>query len=189
MKARWTLLLGFLVFSACETAPRGSGDDMTVVHPDFASAEVIDIAVIPPDIHAPDRAPLEKRLRATAHEYLIATKNYAVADDAYIDRALESFPGAEDPSRLAEATGADAVLLVMISQWETEDLLPKGRIYAGGKAAIIGKGQTYWERTFSNRLLLTKAPVTASNRMEISEDLVRQLTRDILSTVPLKVAR
>jgi hypothetical protein len=179
----------FVALIGCETAPREEVQDRTDVAPGFTEAQIVDVAVLPAEADAPDREILQGRIRSTAHQYLIDVKNFAVPENGYVDRAIGTLPGATEPSRAAEAAGADAALLVSINQWETEDLLPKGRIYAGGTLLLQGKGQTWWQRTFRNRTLLAPRTVTASNRAEIVDGMVRDLTRDLLSTLPAKPRR
>lgn len=189
MKHLPSLLACLALIAACESAPRPQGTDETTVNPGLATAEVIDVAVLPAAVESPDRANLESRIRHTAHEYLIKTKNYAVPEDGYVDRALATLPGSGDPTVAAHHAGSDAVLLISITQWETEELLPKGRIWCGGTATLQGGGQTWWTRNFSDRLLIAPGPVTASNRPEMTDAMARSLTRDILSTLPPKIAR
>lgn len=185
---RWIFATALIVSCfGCESAPRDGAEDTTTLDPAFQTAEVVDIAVLPPSLESPDRDPLQGRIRSTAHEYLIAAKNYAVPDEAYVDVALQQLGG--DGTRAAGATGSDGALAIVITQWETEDLLPKGRIYVGGTATLYGNGNVLWERRFRNKLVLAPKIVTASNRAEITDGLARDLTRDLLSTLPPKIAR
>lgn len=180
----------FLLLVACAEAPVASVEDRTTVSPAFAAAQVVDVAVLPPTAETPDQELIRGRIRHTAHTYMIDEKNYAVPEDRFVDQAVTTLPGGSDPGQSATAAGSDAALLVSITQWDTDDLVPKGRIHAGGTVSLYGKDRSvYWERTFRNKMVLADRNVTAANRGEVVDTMVRDLIRDLLSTMPPKPAR
>jgi hypothetical protein len=185
-------LLAVALLGACESAPRGPASDDTTISPRFSDAAIVDLAVLPAEIHTQaDADPgLAAGLRSSAHEYLIAEKNYSVPEDAYVDRAMASLPQGTAPPRAADAASADAALLITITRWDVTELVPKGRISADGTVQVHGKdGTLYWERRFANRMLLAPHTVTAANRRETVEAMTRVFARDLLAPLPPKIRR
>ena len=93
------------------------------------------------------------------------------------------------PEKMVAVTKSDAVLFIAITQWETQDLLPKGRIYAGGKATLYGPEGALWERRFSDWTILSPGSLTPSNRQEMYESMVGTFTTEVLSALPPKPIR
>ncbi len=189
MKLEAIGILCVLLCVACNTTPIARERlDETNSDPKVAAGEVIDVAVVAPEGASIAGVGLGSKIRHTARRHLLDTKNYAVPTDEYVD-GLTSGDTGGDLSPLVGPLKTDGVLRIAVTQWDTYDLLGKGRIYAGGVATIFGASGALWERQFGNWTLLAPATVTASNRDEMSELLAAQLTKELLSELPPKPIR
>ncbi|MAG57099.1 MAG: hypothetical protein CMJ83_12470 [Planctomycetes bacterium] len=192
MKRVSFLLASLAIFlSACQTgSPERARVDRTEVTPGLSEIELIDIAVLAPEVATPSDVVLSTKIRATARRVLLDAKRYSVPQDAFIDTAIAEHPGATDPGRVASVTGADAALVIKLSQWDTGELIGKGRIYAGGEAVLHGKdGGVLWKRVFQDWPRIAAANVTPSNRGEVTNEMLNLTIREILDKLPAKARR
>jgi len=192
MKFKGLLLIVVAVLlPACNTPPSTrQREDRTQVDPGFQETEIIDVAVLPPRIEGSDDQVLARGIRNTARRVLIDQKQYSVPGDGWIDTTINRHPAATDPGGIADAAGSDAALEIVLSQWETGELLPKGRIYAGGSVVLHRKGGgVLWERTFKDWTRLSSQNVTASNRHEAVGQILREMIREVLDKLPQKARR
>jgi hypothetical protein len=189
MNLRPALLLA-CALAACATTPKGRQRiDEIRSDPAIATGEIVDLAVLPPDVDSTGRFPFGKRMREAARKYLIDVKNYAVADDRFVDSSATLDEMRASPEAMAERLGADAVLLIRVTQWEIQDLLSRGRVYAGGSATAYGQGKVLWERIFADWAIHAPGAVTPSNRAEMSDALAAILTHELLEKFPPKPIR
>ena len=185
MKQYGLLILVAIACTACVSTPR-SKVDQTRVDPRFEKVELIDIAVAKPQVSTSDLEVLAKSIRKAARRVLINDKRYAVPRDAYVDAATDDTGAAV----IARAAGSDAALVISLDQWETGELLPKGRIFAGGNVQLVeAGGGIVWERTFRDWPRTSPRNVTASNRMEVTDEMLRSTVRELLIQLPGKPRR
>jgi len=183
MKQYGLLILVLISTVACESTPR-SKVDQTRVDPALERTELIDIAVTRPAIATSDGAVLSASIRNSARSVLINRKHYAVPRDAFVDSATKANA---TPGDIARAAGSDAALVITLSQWETGELLPKGRIFAGGNARLVSTtGAVLWERTFKDWNRIAPRNVTASNRLEVTDEILRDTIGELLVQLPAK---
>ena len=160
--------------------------DWTIRDPLFAEIQLVDVAVLPPrGVPAEDRV-LGTVIRAACREILIQEKLYAVPKDEFVDRKLAErrVPLEQMPGIL----GSDAVLVVDLKEWDTSDLISKGRIHASGEFTLHGAGRVLWQHRFKDRPLIAPGDVTPSNRAEMEKSMARTLVRQSLATLPRKRA-
>jgi len=98
---------------------------------------------------------------------------------------------ASGAAAIARAAGSDAGLMISLDEWETRDLIPKGRIYASGSVRLLqgDSGRVLWQRSFQDWTRIAPRNVTASNRSKISDDMLRAMIRDVLANFPSKPRR
>jgi hypothetical protein len=170
--------------AGCESPPPRETADRTTAEPGLEE-QVVDVAVLPPRIEAPDAPWLERIFRAALRRGLIASKRYSVPSDEHVADALA---GRDlEPGAAAAAAGSDAALLLVLDQWDKEELLPKGRIHAGGEALLVSPEKVLWRRTFRDLMVISRAAtVTASNRPEAEEAMIRDFVAELLATLPAK---
>ncbi len=188
MRGPITLALAtLLVLCACATTQRSPNDE-TRLNPEFERGDVVDVAVVPPKVASPDAERLQQIFRQSLRKYLIDSKAYAVPRDSYVDRMIG---GREvTPEVAVEASGADAILILGITQWDTSLLYPKGRIFAGGAITLYGPQGVLWERTFRDFQVLSRSPsVTAANRVDVVDKMIADLCAQLLETLPSKPMR
>ncbi|NRA97700.1 MAG: hypothetical protein HRU14_16005 [Planctomycetes bacterium] len=189
MKQYGLLLIAVVVLGACQVKQR-QREDQTQSDPALATTELVDIAIVSPEVTTPDGRLLSATIRAMARKILINRKHYAVPKDAFVDRAAAA-SNATDAGTIARAAGSDAGLFISLEQWETSDLLPKGRIYAGGTARLVESGGTrvLWERSFKDWTRVASGDVTTSNRPEVMKNMLREVVQEVLSNLPPKPRR
>ena len=189
MKQYGLLLIAVVALGACQVQQR-QREDQTRADPALATTELVDIAVVSPEVSTSDRRVLAAAIRAAARNVLINRKHYAVPRDVFVDESAAS-SNATDAGTIARAAGSDAGLIISLQQWETGDLLPKGRIYAGGTARLVASGGTrvLWERSFRDWTQVAARNVTATNRAEVTRDMLRQVISEVLSNLPPKPRR
>lgn len=191
MKHYGLLLLAVVALGACQTQQRQrQREDQTRTDPALETMDLVDIAVIAPEVTTPDRQVLSAAIRSTARKVLINRKHYAVPKDTFVDRSAAA-SSATDAGTIASAAGSDAGLVISLDQWETGDLVPKGRIWFGGTARLVESGSTrvLWERSFRDWDSVAPRNVTASNRLEVTGDMLREIVRQVLATLPAKPRR
>jgi hypothetical protein len=188
MRGSITLALAaLLALCACQTATRSPTDE-TRLDPEFERGDVIDIAVLEPRVASPDAERLRQIFRQSLRGHLIGLKAFSVPRDSYVDRMI----GGRDltPQVIVEATGADAILSLDVTQWDTSFLYPKGRIYAGGTISLQGPRGVLWERSFRDFQVLSRSPsVTAANRVQVVDRMIDDLCAQLLETLPSKPMR
>lgn len=189
MKQYGLLLIAVVALGACQVKQR-QREDQTRSDPALATTELVDIAVVTPEVTTSDRQVLSSAIRAAARKVLINRKHYAVPRDAFVDRSAAA-QNATDVGAIASAAGSDAGLLISLDQWETGDLLPKRSIYAGGKARLVESGGTrvLWERSFRDWKRVATSNVNASNRTQVTQAMLREMIREVLSNLPAKPRR
>lgn len=187
MKQYGLLILAVIALTACESTPR-SKVDQTRVDPALEQTELIDIAIAKPMVgNSSDGEVLAASIRTATRKVLIDHKRYAVPRDAFVDAATS---GDTRPGELARAAGSDAALVFTLDQWETDELLPKGRIYAGGNVQLVStSGSVMWQRTFKDWARVAPRNVTASNRLEVTDEMLRDTVRELLVQLPAKPRR
>jgi hypothetical protein len=179
-----------ILFASCQTPGTRSFADQSEVSPGFEQTEIVDISVLRPNVVAAEREFLEPRLRRAIRMTLLDGKGYSVPTDEWIETVILEHPTADTPAGIASAAGSDAALLLTLDQWDTNEFLPKGRIYAGGRATLMGKdGTTLWQRTFQDWMRLAPKNVTGANRADVTDEMLRTFAQDILSKLPAKVRR
>lgn len=175
--------LGLLVLGACAGVPREPVDEVTK-DPAFDPAEVVDVAILRPEVASPsDDKVLARHMREAARRVLIDDKLYSVLSDQYVDRTLAGTATAAPASALTELD-ADAVLQIDVDQWEDDKLTQTGRIHAGGTLVLHGPSGMLWEYRFRDRPVTSPFPVTSGNRAEAATAVARSLIRELLSRIP-----
>ncbi len=189
MKQYGLLLIAVVALSACQVKQR-QREDQTRADPALATAELVDIAIVSPEVTTSNRQVLSATIRAAARKVLINRKHYAVPRDAFVDRTAAA-SDATDAGTIARAAGSDAGLVISLEQWETGDLIPKGRIYAGGTARLVESGGTrvLWERSFKDWTRVASGDVTIINRPEVMKNMLREVVQEVLSNLPPKPRR
>lgn len=186
IRRSWALMV-LLALVACEAPRDRDPRENTSVESGFPNRKVMDVAILAPKVTAPDGDLLSARFRKEARAVLIDRKLYSVPQDAYVDQALRNLPEATgSPEKLASVTGSDATLEIVVSQWETGELFPRGRIFAGGEMTLHGKDAVLWKRSFQDKMLLAPRDVTTTNRTQTIDVMIRDLTRELMTTLPSK---
>ncbi len=190
MKHYGLLLAAAVAIGACQAPRQRQPQDQTRADPRLGTMEMVDIAVVKPGVTGSDARALSSTIRSSARKILIDQKNYAVPKDVYVDEAAR-VGNATGTGSIAREAGSDAGLLIILEEWETQDLIPRGRVYASGSAKLVESGGTrvLWERSFKDWTRLAPANVTASNRGEMNEGMLRAMVREILSGMPAKSRR
>ncbi|MSR75190.1 MAG: hypothetical protein EXS14_06960 [Planctomycetes bacterium] len=183
-----TLLCAFAFLVACTNTPERTPVDQTTTAPDFAAAAVVDIAVVRPVCPEGSDELLGPDLRAATRKALINEKQYAVPVDSFVDGVIAQTN--LEPTRGAEAMGSDGVLSIRLEQWEAGAFIGSGRVVAGAKATLYGKGgKVLWEHTLKDRTVLYGGAVNGSNFREAIVAVTRTFASEVLATLPRKLAR
>jgi hypothetical protein len=79
---------------------------------------------------------------------------------------------------------ADCVLLIQITKWDNDFLVPKGRIHASGSIRAAGRpnGRRIYEYTFQDEVLLSPGPVTPLGREEAEKQMAADLITRALAS-------
>ncbi|HMS17863.1 MAG TPA: hypothetical protein PKA37_13560 [Planctomycetota bacterium] len=170
---------------AFESSRQREAQEQLNVDPAFDQAVLVDLAVLHPAVHSP-HAWLGAALRNSARRHLIDAKRYSVPTNDYVDGIVGPTHDAPSPEKLIEPLKADAVLVFFLENWETQQLLSRGRCYASGRAVVYGPTGPIWERRFVDWTMVAPSNVTASNRDTVEEDLLGQLVSEVLAPLPPK---
>ena len=179
------LVTGILL-GGCQTAPRLLQDE-TTIDPLFEQVDLVDIAILKPGVKASKKGMLAREARRECRKVLINSKMYSVPADAFVDEQLRARTLA--PSQSAGVLGSDGVLEVVITDWDSRNLIPKGHVFVAGELTLYGTGKTLWKRKFRDKKCLAPKQVTSANRYEAETEIMRALVRDLLSKLPRKKTR
>ena len=185
------LALTILSLTSCEGG-FGSGirepQDLLSVDPEFDSSHLVDIAVLEPPVPFPDQW-IGTAIRTSARRHLIDGKRYSVPSIPFVDGVVGPPQEAPSPEHLLEPLKTDAALVFALEQWESTELMGRGRCYGGGRALIYTRDGVAWERQFRDWPVLAPVEVTPSNREEVEADMLMALVREVLGPLPPKPLR
>jgi hypothetical protein len=174
----------FLFTIACSTPPAVQAIDEVTVNLDFASAGVVDIAVLRPAVPANSDEFLAPRLREAVRKALITDKNYAVPTASFVDGAIAG------GNNSAEAMQSDGLLTLAIDEWNRDAFLSSSRVKAAGKVTLTGKnGELLWERRFTERTVLYPGTVHPGAMREAEDVVMKSFAADLITSLPKKKAR
>lgn len=177
-----------LVVASCAMQGRTPTEE-TFLDKDLSSLELVDVAVAIPTIDGPSGGLLAAPFRNACRKLLINGKDYAVMSDAATDRLLTG--GVTDGPVAAKAVGADALLVIHVTNWDTSELLSRGFIFASGSvtAWAARDGRRIYEHAFENVRMSTPGPVTGAMISETEVALSADLAGRVLASFPRKQPR
>jgi hypothetical protein len=193
-RATTILAVGTIVFASGCAAPAPDNFRETYLDADYQSLPVVDVAILEPSLAVKGDRHLAAVMREAARAYLLDVKTYSVPADRGVD-AEASAAGVtsdSDGSTAARAImSADATLLIRVTEWDKEWLLPRGAVYASGTVALYGKrdGRRIYETTFTRERLAVPGKLNQLNAFEAEKSLARDLMRLTLAGLPKKITR
>jgi hypothetical protein len=184
-KASFGFAVFSLLLSSCTNGRRHEPVTNTWMDPD-ASVPVIDIAIAKPRIASQREALLSPAMREAARRILLDEKGYSVVADNLVDSAMTTagLDATGDPSTAASVVDADSVVFINITKWNTDELIPRGRIYATGSIRAAGRpnGRRVFEHTFQDEILLSPGPVTTQGHDETEKQMAADLINRSLAS-------
>lgn len=189
MKHATHVLLSLVFLLAACAAPGRVVSEETFLDKDLSSLELVDVALTAPEIAGPSGGLLAPAMRVASRRYLIDVKDFAVTADAATDAALGG--GTVDGPAAAKAVGADALVVVRVTSWDTSELLPRGFVFASGTVTAWASrdGRRVFEHAFENVRLTTPGQVTGATYADTEVALVGDLARRVLASFPRKKPR
>ncbi len=189
MKHASLACLGLVILLAACASPGRTVSEETFLDKDLSSLELVDIAIAAPTIDGPSGGLLTAPFRTACRRLLIDGKDYAVMSDAATDKLLAN--GVTDGPMAAKAAGADALIVIHVSGWDTSELLPRGFAFASGTVTAWASrdGRRIFEHTFENVRLTTSGPVTGAMISDTEVALSANLASRILASFPRKKPR
>jgi hypothetical protein len=189
------LLLPLALFAASCAAPQADNLRETYLDADYKALDVIDVAVVKPSVASKSEVVLAGIMRTAARQYLLDTKAYSVVADEATDAAASAAgvdANSDGPSAArGVASAADAVLLISVTEWDREWLVPRGAVYASGKVAIYARrdGRRLYETTFTRERLAAPGRLNELNVGEAEKQMAIDLVRVSLAGLPKKISR
>jgi hypothetical protein len=155
------------------------------VDPD-ASVPVIDIAIAKPRVNARNEVLLAPAMREAARRILLDEKGYSILADQVVDGAMATagLDATADAGVASAVVDADCVLLIHVTSWNTDELVPRGHIFASGTIRAAGRpnGRRIYEHTFQDEKLLAPGAVTPLSRDEAERQVAADLVTRSLAT-------
>jgi len=189
MKHVTTALLSLVFLLAACAAPGRVPSEETFLDKDLSSLELVDVALAAPEFAGPSGGLLAPAMRVAGRRYLIDVKDFAVMADAATDTALAG--GTIDGPAAAKAAGADALIAIRVTNWDTSELLPRGFAFASGTVTAWASrdGRRVFEHAFENVRMTTPGQVTGATYADTEIALVGDLARRVLASFPRKKPR
>lgn len=194
MNRPWTAAAAALaLFGAGCAAPQADNLRETYVDADYQNLQVIDVAVVKPVVASKSEPLLAGFMRTAAKQYLLDSKAYSALADEGVDAAAASagVTAATDGPTAARAFDADAVLLVHVTEWDRDWLVPRGAIFATGKVGLYARrdGRRIFETTFTRERLAAPGKLNEINVGEAEKQMAYDLMRTSLGGLPKKLTK
>lgn len=179
------ILAGFL--GGCETVSPRTPTVSNVTAPDYHKVPVTDIAVLSVEVAIGDQSDAwfvpAVALRRKLLQQIVGRKNYATPRAEWVDEQIAKTPGG-----LADLN-TDAILSVVIDQWDESRIKKTGSIYMGGTFKLVGAGnRTLWEYTCHDVRYSSESSMTPRSE-EIRPRAAARFIEQVMGTLPAKRTR
>jgi hypothetical protein len=184
-KAWFLVVIPGLLFVSCQSGQRREPVRDTWMDPD-ASVPIIDVAIAKPRVMSNREALIAPVMREAARRMMLDEKAYSIVANEVVDAAMANagLDASADASMASSIVDADCVMLIHITRWDTDYLIPNGRIYASGtiRAAARPNGRRVFEHTFQDEILLSPGAVSQLGRDEAEKQMAGDLINRALAS-------
>jgi hypothetical protein len=184
-RAGLLIALPVLLLLGCQSGSRREPVRDTWVDPE-ASVPIIDVAIANPRVASEREAVIAPAMREAARRIMLDEKGYSVMTYEVVDAAMAKagLDATADASMASSVVDADCLILVHVTKWNNDYLVPNGRVYASGTIRAAGppNGRRIYEHTFQDEVLLSPGPVSQLGREEAEKLLAADLINRALAS-------
>jgi len=188
------VLTVLLALGACATRPNiDVTPSVSPPNPLLNAERPVDIAVLPIHDNSMRQSAswLVEDMREAA-ERALPEQRYTPLGTQWVDQRLVSAPvpaSLRQPSAIAQLRGRfeeDAILAIMVNQWDESDLMRSARVHFDLEAALIGGdgGQTLWSGRVQGSIKAGADGPAPLDRRERARDVARRAIEELIRNIP-----
>ena len=187
----FTVLIA-LALGACATTPNIDVTPSVSPSVRLAAEAPVNIAVIPVyDNSAQQSASWLLDDMRQAAEYTLPTRRYSPMATQWVDQRLvtAAVPASlREPSSVAQLRGRfeeDAILAIMVNQWDEADLMRSARVHFDLEAALLGgdNGETLWSGRLHGSIKAGADGPAPRDRRERARDVARRAVEALVELI------